>query len=329
VALFFRPLAVLPFMTAYHIWMAFTLCLYLAGLYVLVQTFVPDDRLYKAAWFVGALLFWPFLGHTLLNGQLSAVAFFAMSSALSAQYREKHYLSGLALSLCLYKPPLLIWIVPLLLMARAGKTLIGFLSAASVLFVVTTASLGPQIWARYADTTANLGDWERHAHQEYHLEIFGQLALAMGRLPGLEGWICFLAAGLGIVLIWRYVLGRTVRKRVVSAWAITLSASLVVNVYTPVYDSILLIPALIASAKVKAFERVHPQLLVPGCLLLLVVSYCTTWIGNHCRIQPLSILIAMTCAVQLLGLSKSFDAPLRALTSRNVDHSHATSDGAL
>src|SRR5579863_192628 len=82
VAMFFRPLARWEFMNACRIWTSITLALYLAGLSLLIFRFFPGDRLKQSSLFCFALCFWPFMGRTLLNGQIAAVGFFAMALAL-------------------------------------------------------------------------------------------------------------------------------------------------------------------------------------------------------------------------------------------------------
>lgn len=69
VALFFRTFAKLPFLAAYRVWMLLALSFYIAGLWMLLRAFLPGcGRIYWLACFCGALLYWPFLGWTLLSG---------------------------------------------------------------------------------------------------------------------------------------------------------------------------------------------------------------------------------------------------------------------
>jgi len=303
VALFFRSFAALPFGAAYHLWMLVTFCLYVSGAWLLSRTFFPD-RLDQAAWVCGSLLFWPFLGNTLLNGQLSAVGFFSIGSALCAQHARRPYWSGLALSLSLYKPTLLIWLIPLLLVGRAWRTLASFFSVALVLFSITTVTLGPQIWIGYAKMTASLGEWQRYLHQEDHVDILGMFALATGRTPGVGGLICLFLGGLWIVFIWAYVLRHRAHNSLVVAWALTLPTALLVNLYSPVYDSILLIPSLIVCA------RLIPGMLgfwpLMGCLVILATSYCSTWIAVLYHVQLIGISLIAVSAIQMWKLHQSW-----------------------
>jgi hypothetical protein len=76
-----------------------------------------------------------------------------------------------------------------------------------------------------------------------------------------------------------------------------LPLTLLVNFYTPVYDSVLLIISLTASAEV--LRKVHPKLFVSGCLAVLVASYCTTWVATVIHVQILSILVVGLVVFQL------------------------------
>ena len=297
VALAFRPLAKLPFMTAYHIWMLLGFGLYMIGLSLLCKTFLPGDRVGQSAACVCSLLFWPFLGKTLLNGQVAAIGFFSMSAALCAQYRGRFYFSGIALSICLYKPTLLLWLLPLLLVYRAWKTLFGFFGSAAMMFCITTAVLGFEVWRQYAVMTAGLGAWQKYLHQTDHVDIFGFIALASRSESHTLAWICFLTGAFLIVATWRYIWRSGVPNRIVLAWAFTIPASLVINFYSPIYDTILVIPSLISSFSLLG--NAHPQRLILGSSSLLLASYLTNWIASDYRIQLFSLILTAVAVIQV------------------------------
>lgn len=311
VALCFRPFASLPFLVAFRVWIAIMLCVYVAGLWLLFRTFVPD-RTYWPALFCGALLFWPFLARTLASGQIAAVGFFAMSLALSEQQKRHYYTSGLALSLCLYKPTLLLWILPLLLLARAWWTLVGFGTGASLLVGVTTAAFGGLgIWRQYAGMVAYFAGFQPMLVRSQFLDILAIVSLARHSAVSAAGSILCLCIGAVVILwAWRYALTHATEHRTVIAWAITLPLALLVNMYTPIYDSILVIVSLVASARL--FRNVPQEWLIRGCLLLLAASFCTTWIADAWRIQILSFLIAAVSVIQIWELKQMGAARLLA-----------------
>lgn len=299
VALCFEPLASLPFLLAWRIWTGIAFGLYLAGLWLLLRAFLPEHRTAWPAIFCGALLFWPFLARTLASGQISAIGFFTMSLALAEQQKRRWFSSGLTLSLCLYKPTLLIWILALLIVASAWKTLAGFFAGAAILATVTTGVFGGVgIWRQYADMVLHLSSFQSVLIQSDYLDVLAVLRLGSGgALSGFTTIFCLGVGGLVILWAWHCSLTSAVEHRIALAWAITLPLSLLVNVYTPIYDSVLLIVSLIGTARL--FQDLAPKWLIAGGLLLLVVSCCSTWIAGNCRIQPLSLLIAAISALQI------------------------------
>ena len=98
-------------------------------------------------------------------------------------------------------------------------------------------------------------------------------------------------------LAWRRVLSGADEHRIVSAWTVTLPLALLVNVYTPIYDSVLVVVSLIASARL--LQHIAQHWLIFGCLLLLASSCCTTWIAEIWHIQIFSFMILGISALQL------------------------------
>ena len=299
VALFFRPFARLPFFVAHRIWMVVTLCLYLAGLWLLLRTFLPDRRVYWPAALSAALLFWPFLGRTFAPGQITAAGFFAMSVALCEQERQHYYMSGLALSLCLYKPTLLVWILPLLVITRAWRTLAGFSIGAVLLACITTCAFhSTSIWRQYLGMMTYFAHIRSFLIRSDYVDILAMAGLATDRALSTAATGISLCAGAAVMfLAWRRVLSGADEHRIVSAWTVTLPLALLVNVYTPIYDSVLVVVSLIASARL--LQHIAQHWLIFGCLLLLASSCCTTWIAEIWHIQIFSFMILGISALQL------------------------------
>ena len=165
VALFFGPFARLPFKVAYLLWLGISLTLFLIGIRAAVKGTFPTERLKGSLAFCLALAYPPFLMNTLMNGQLASVAVCSVGVAIALERRSKPFTSGLALSILMYKPTLLILLLPMLLLTRRLKTLAGFLTGAAVLVLVSTVSMGVGVWSAYAN----------------FLQRFGQLSQTGGR----------------------------------------------------------------------------------------------------------------------------------------------------
>ena len=297
VALFFKVFSRLDFPTAYHIWMLLTIGLYLSGLLLLMNRFLPRDALYRSAWTCGALLFWPFMGRTLLNGQLAGFGFFAMSLAIYWQDRRWCYLSGLALSACCYKPTLLIWVVPLLIVSGSIRTLCGFGSGVAALLSITVIGFGgSRIFQQYWNALGQLSGWEKFTQRADHLDLLGFWSIIFGTAGRFPAMIALLIGAVLIFWLWRCLLSRQSPDRLVAAWAITLTCSLIVNVYTQIYDSTLLIVGMTVTAEQVRMR--YPRSFCTLCALALPVSYCATWAASEYKLQILTVFLGILAVIQ-------------------------------
>src|SRR5258708_951881 len=107
VGILFRPFARMAFLPAFVLWLSISFLLYVAGLAFVAGRFFPDDPLRRSLIFCFALSFCP-LFWTLTGGQISTIGFFALALAFREEDRQRPIMSGLALSLCMYKPTLLV-----------------------------------------------------------------------------------------------------------------------------------------------------------------------------------------------------------------------------
>src|SRR5205085_3363606 len=142
--------------------------LYLAGLAIFSARFFPRDHLKQSLIFCFALSFYPFVMSTLFNGHLSAIGFLALALAFREEDSGRPFLSGLALSACLYKPTLLVLLLPMLLVTRRYKTLLGFTAGVLALATFTTALEGTRVWSGYID----LALYFRHVSTEVNTPFF-------------------------------------------------------------------------------------------------------------------------------------------------------------
>ncbi|HET6890971.1 MAG TPA: glycosyltransferase family 87 protein, partial [Pyrinomonadaceae bacterium] len=140
----FTVLARLPYAWAYMFWLALSLALYVAAFVLLWRTL---EGIPRNAWLVALLLslsFMPFLVECLAGGQTSAIGFFCLAVAIVSERRGHYILSGLALSLCAYKPTLLVLILPMLVITRRYLTVVGFVAGCGVLAIISILSVGWQ-----------------------------------------------------------------------------------------------------------------------------------------------------------------------------------------
>ena len=216
-------------------------------------------------------------------------------------------LSGLALSILTYKPTLLLLIVPMLLLTRRFRTFIGFAAGTAALIAASTAFAGFQIWPAYAQfvhsfagTAGLFGESaiKRWEYVDFNSFLYG--------IPGGRSWIgltilAFVLLGLGTWLArLLHKSGSAGSAAQNMAWATTLTWTMVINVYVPVYDTLLIAVAVILTigALLEVEETAGTGWVVLLAIGISAVSLKAESIAQNHGIQPLTILIL------LLGLTQ-------------------------
>ena len=303
VALLFAQAAHLPFWTAFRIHQAISFALYALGLVILLRRFFPGQPILSSMFLPFALAYLPWVSNTWLNGQLSALGFIAFAWALAEQKSGHLFRSGLALSLCLYKPTLLVLLIPMLLFRRQLRVLLGFAAGACVLVGAATIAFGWHIWAAYARLVLSLGYIERlrELHQYVDLVAFFS-QLAGNRFAGLLALLCAAAA-----LPFLIAACRRYNRNSPLAWASTISWTLILSPYVPLYDTILIIPSMIASADTL---RLRGKSALPGVLLLMFVcSWLSAALALVIHVQLLTLAIALLGSLQAAVLLRKTGSP--------------------
>ena len=313
VAKFFSVYARFSFEQAYFLWMGTSFALYVAGIAAAVKAILPRDPLRGSLIFCFALASPVFLYYNLAVGQLATVAVFAASLAIYLEKRSMPLLSGLALSILTYKPTLLLLIVPMLLITRRFRTFFGFTAGTIVLIAVSTAFAGFGIWPVYGhflnSFAGTAGIHGELAIKRWEYVDFNSFSYAV---PGGRSWLglavlAFVLLGLGIWLV------RLLHKSASAgnaaqnlAWATTLTWTLVVNVYVPVYDTLLI--AVVVTLTIGALLEVEGTQATGWVVFLAVgisaVSLKAETIAQNHGIQPLTILILLLGLVQAVLLQQ-------------------------
>jgi hypothetical protein len=314
VAEIFSFFARLSFEKAYFLWMGISLILYLAGIGAVVATYFPRQRLEGALIFCFALASRAFLMDTLVNGQLSSVAVLAAGLAISLDRRSKPLSSGLALAILAYKPTLLILILPMLLLTRRFRTLAGFLAGTAVLLLASTTYAGIGIWSAYPQMLNFYGKKSGFSgHSSLMLWKYVDLNSFSYAIPGgrstaglaiLACMICCVAAWLAL-LLWKSATAGTPAQSL--AWAATLTWTLVLNVYIPRYDSILVAISLILTlAALQALGwRKEWGRMVFLALMVFAATWITEEIARSYKVQILTIALIVLGVAQLVLLRRA------------------------
>jgi hypothetical protein len=291
--------------------MALSLCLYVTGIAITLKEFFAGERLKSSLLFCFSFASYAFLWSTLANGQLASVAVCSVGLAVSQEKRRRPFLSGLALSVLAYKPTLLLLLLPMLLLTRRFKTLAGFATGTAFLGIVTTMFAGRQIWVAYARFLNAFG----HASGLYgHAQLllwqfvdFNSLSLAIPRARSGVGLMLLIALS-GVVgtclarILWKSA--RSGQPQQYLAWAATLTWSMLLNVYYPIYDTILIAISIILSfAAARDLNRSDAtNYLTALGLFVFASSWVTESIAQAHGIQLLSVSLFALGILQLLLL---------------------------
>jgi len=324
VGILFRPFALLPFLPAFALWIGLSFSLYLAGLALVARQFFPDDPHRRSLSFCFALSFCPFLW-AITGGQISTIGFFAFAMAFREEERRRPLLSGLALSLCMYKPTLLVLLLPMLLITRRYKTLVGFAGGAAAMAAFVTVVQGVGVWPGYVARLLSFGSATTQIHSFvvlwYHVDLNSFSAL----LPGGRSWLggavilgCAGFAAITLVRAWftdrRWASRRADAPAGTLIWAVTLTWTLVLNLYVPFHDCILFVLSFMATAAVLKDApnlRLRRQFALAG-LAILASSWISLSLARTTGFQILTILLVVFGMLQMSLFFKTQSLPRRS-----------------
>jgi hypothetical protein len=314
VALFFSLFAHVSVVPAFFLWAGVSLALYLAGIGAAIKGIYPGERLKILLIFSSALAFCPFLHSTLANGQISTIAVFAVGIAVMLDRESMPFSSGLALSMLAYKPTLLLLLIPMLLLTRRFRTLGGFVAGSALLAAVATAFGGLQVWPAYLHFLSGFGRIVGFKVQStYDLSLYVDIKSFLQAVCG--GWsraelvlfisIAIAMAGWLAVTLWKSARGGRPAQSL--AWATTLTWTLLLNVYVPIYDSVLVVIAAVLT--LGALKELEWKSATGWMTFLAVVIGVTSWefesISQDHGIQFLPVLLAVFGLGQLYLLQRA------------------------
>lgn len=318
--LLFCPLAALPYSWAYLVWLALSVALLLASLGLTVQdapTLVGRDRLTAL---LLCLSFEPLVIECWLGGQTSVFGLFWLTLALRCDRCGQSLASGLALSVCLYKPTLLLLLLPMLAIAGRWRTLLGFGLGAAAWLGLSLLAVGWQTCFEYgllltqftkaaAGASTVLPAWK-------YVDLVSFMRLLTGGISA-AGWAALLVVAVAVVypqaLAWRRIVASTDgsesldarhRPAVMQVWSSTITWTLVLNLYVGIYDTVLVLPGLLLTADVLRSPANAGQRPIPRtCKRLLVLLYLVPWFSQFLAMrlgfQPDTIVLAATALYQL------------------------------
>lgn len=281
-----RPLTWLPYPAAVGCWLMISALLYLVGIWINLHAL--EWRSQRSLILLLAISFEPFAFECWLGGQLSAIGFFSFAACFAAMQSRRPVVAGLALGLCFYKPTLLILALPLLLVGRCWRMLLGMtitgmlLAGLSVMFVGWANSFGYLQELLAFNKSTSGGDLEIRIWK--YVDLNNCLRLLVGsdsplRLP----LLAILSAGPFACLAWGWWLspqrGETFNRLL---WAATLMWIPLLNLYVGIYDSILIVQSIcITAAVLKSQSPQGTPLTSSGFAYLLMLIYVAPWFSQN------------------------------------------------
>jgi len=250
-----------------------------------------------------ALSFEPFLFECWLGGQLSSIAFLSYALTFVFYQRSRPILAGIALGICFYKPTMVILIIPLLLIAPQWKVLLGMALTGSGLLLFSLLTTG---WDANAGYVQVLLEFRQSTTSQEQLAIrlwkyvdfnhFYRLLLG----ASIYQRIAFLTTSAIVALLllipgwwnWPAHLGKQAKL-----WAVTLCLIPLINLYVGVYDSILVVLAVIIITECILSENQEPSgmLFRTGwaywILALGVVPWFSQYLAQSLGLQVYTLLL--------------------------------------
>jgi hypothetical protein len=230
-----------PYLLAFAVWTLVSLTFLIAGFLLLARALKLPTAWHRVG-VLACLAFPPYLFYTLINGQPTAFAFFILAMTFFLQANGRQLMAGIILSLLTYKPTLVVFIGPMLLLTRQWRILVGLILGGTILALISYLWAGAEgckgffnIVRLYTQaTTSPVEIFQTHKY----INIGAALRPLLGPQPKLQFILLLVAFPLACLLWYR------VGPRPLS-WSIAIVLGLLLGLYTPIYDSTLLIFAVI------------------------------------------------------------------------------------
>jgi alpha-1,2-mannosyltransferase len=300
IAWLFRPFALLPYAWAYVAWLGFTVALYVAGLGMLFRAvrLTPEDR--KTGYLL-ALSWAPFLFETWIGGQMAALVFFIWALFFWCLEKERPFLAGLVLSLCLFKPTLVALPAAMLLISRRWRVTSGLAMGGAGMALISFATVGWDGFRAWVRTLAFAGQVAAGAGDAWHrskyvdMAAFFHLLLGDSLLGGSQVVTTSVLVVLGVAALG--VLGRAWWPKDEAArnelWAATLCFTLVVSPYAPIYDTVLAVAAVaLLAAKRREQSGTDREAFGAWLLLLYMVPWLTQSFAEFLHLQLITLVLS-------------------------------------
>lgn len=284
----FQLLALLPYAWSYLSWLGIGAVLALTSFLLLWRACRMSGDWLTAL--LVSLSFTPLLLEGWVGGQTTALVLFCLASAIYLRSRGHVTWAGIVLAILTFKPTLLLLLVPMLIVTRSFRVLMGMALGGLGLVAVSLWAVGYNGCLRFLHFLTVYAEVKRLAPESLRPWKYVDLQSAMYPVfyhPSL--WVSVLLAVLvlvGAVLLLR-TWWRATDWRV--AWASALIWTPVLSPHFAIYDTVVLIPA--ALLLVSAGNTLRPW---------TAIVYVTAWFT-----QPVAMLFGfqpLTLALSIAGI---------------------------
>jgi hypothetical protein len=286
----------LSYRWAYCSWLVFSMALYASGLWLLFKN--PRCAHYRRTAFLLALSAPMYTLETWIGGQLSIIGFSAVVLFIYCFEKRWSLLAGLALGLAAYKPSWIVIPAVVMLLGGCWRMLAGLsISTAGVLLAsISTAGVdGFRVWmerVRVFSLYATSNEEILRRTKYVDVNSFFSILLGPGSVARGIAALATTAAFLALAWAWHRCRHRP-HEAQRYLWAATLTSTLLINIYAPVYDTILLVPAAALIARSLSGQNKAEQ---AALQLWLVVLWLVPWLtqswADYARLQTLTIALA-------------------------------------
>jgi len=316
----FRPFALLSYRTAYIAWMIVAMLIYALGVTALSPFLASMPKPCRRAALLVGLTFVPVALWSLVGGQIGVIAFAMLAWCVRFDLSGKQFAAGAVLALCSYKPTFLLLFGPMLLLRMNLRFLLGFTAGLSGLLAVSLLASFKAVfdWFRLISTYGRFAaqggtPWPGERPLLIDLNHFvRRIYTADARLSVFIAAAAFIGAIALLARYWRRFDAATVEERQIT-WAVTITSSLLANLYVTVYDSATILAGALLTAAVvwRHYSEVRWK---RRFYALVAIVYLTALIPApviaYLRVHMYTLAIAVLAGYQyqlLRRLSKAGD----------------------
>ena len=288
-ALIFKPLSRLPFMASYFSWILVSVILFIIGFKLFLKTLRSIPQKSSNVALLLALSFEPFLMESIFGGNSSAIAFFSFALFLYFLHFKREILSGLSLGILLYKPTLLIIILPMIFIARKIKIFLGFLISCIGMMLLSILTVGFDTFFQYIRFLIGVSGSTLRSEVIFpiwkYVDIFSFSQLLLGTISQeilIKIIIISFIPIIFLIRLWHKIDCLNIDNQNLLV-ASTITMTTIINMHFGIYDTVIIIlPIMLTADILYRYSKIqNSEGLNQGFKALLLFIYILPWVSQH------------------------------------------------